>query len=340
MNGAMLDDPDRQQADLMFARASCGEPAMEEAATAELERWAAGNPERTAYLQRLRRADGFLEHTSEALLRRLEHSRRPRTSRARWTGVGAVASVAALAGLLWWWNPVIDEYWAATAVGERRSVLLGDGSRVTLNTASKLSAQLRLRSRETVLEEGEALFEVASSAWRPFLTAAGDARIRVLGTIYSVRLVSPETRVSVVEGRVEVRREGRDVPYVLGAGDSLDTGAGAVFRIAPESLKSVTAWRDGKLVFDEKTVAQVLTEAARYRQAPIRLADAAAGQSRISGVFSADNVDALLRMLPDVASVTVTFASDGSAVVASRQPVAQAGEGAFTAPVPIDPRIR
>lgn len=340
MNAAMLDDLDRQQADLMFARSNCGEPAMEEAATAELGRWAAGNPERLAYVQRLRRADGFLEHTSEALLQRLERSRRASPVRVGWSGAGVMASVAVLAGLLWWWNPVIDEYRAATAIGERRSVILGDGSRLTLNTASKLSAQLRLRSRETVLEEGEALFEVAPSAWRPFNTAAGDARIRVLGTIYTVRLVSPETRVSVVEGRVEVRRDGRDVPYVLGAGDSLDTGAGAVVRIAPESLKAMTAWRDGKLIFDEKTVAEVLAEATRYRRASIRLADAVAGQSRISGVFSADNVDALLRMLPDVAPVAVTFAPDGSAFVASRQPVVQASEGAFTAPSPIDPRIR
>jgi len=340
MTGSMLDDPDRQQADLLFARANCGEPAMEEAATVELGRWAAGNAERMAYVNRLKSADGFLEHTAEALLQRLERS--PRTSRARirWSGAGALASIAAIAGSLWWWNPVIDEYRAATAVGERRLVTLADGSRVTLNTSSKLSATLRLRSRETVLEEGEALFEVAPSGWRPFLTTAGDARIRVLGTIYSVRLASPVTRITVVEGRVEVQKARSAVPTVLGAGDSLDTGSGAVVKIAPENLKAAIAWRDGKLMFDERPVAEVLAEAARYRRAPIRLADGAAGESRISGVFSSDNVDALLRMLPDVASVSVSFAPDGTAVVASRQPVAQAGEGPLIAPVPIDSRIR
>jgi transmembrane sensor len=238
---------------------------------------------------------------------------------------------------LWWWNPVLDRYQGATAVGERRVVELADGSRVTLNTNTRFAATMRLRSRETVLEQGEALFEVAPSAWRPFHTLAGEANIRVVGTIYDVRVDAGGTRVSVVEGRVEVWTPGRQTPFDLAAGTALDTAGAQVARVPAADLKALTAWRDGKLVFDERPIAEVLAEAGRYRLAPIRLADAAAGQPRISGVFSTDNVDALLRMLPEVAAVEVSFGADGEAVVASRR---VAADGSFTAPVPIDPKIR
>lgn len=337
----MLNETDRRQADLLFARANCGEPLMEEVAAKELAQWSAADPDRADYVMRLGNAQGFLEDTSDLIrdrLRQRPHAAPVRTRPAMaWTG--AMACMAAVAGLLWWWNPVLDEYEGSTRIGERRAVELADGSRVTLNTASRVTATLRLRSRESVLHQGEALFEVTPSSWRPFGTRAGDARIRVVGTTYNVRIAVPGTRVSVVQGRVEVRTPGREEAFVLSAGETLDTAQSLVAQAEPAELKATTAWRDGKLVFDEKTVAEVLAEASRYRSAPIRLADAAAGASRISGVFSADNVDALLRMLPEVAAVAVRLDADGTAIVASRQ-AASVADGAFAAPVPIDPAIR
>jgi transmembrane sensor len=338
----MLNEPDRRQADLLFARANCGEPLVEAAAATELAQWSALDPERADYVRRLGNAQDFLQDSSDLLRDRLGQQPRavPARSGSVVTWAGATACMAAVAGLLWWWNPVLDEYQGSTLIGERRPVELSDGSRITLNTASRMTATLRLRSRETVLLQGEALFEVSPSRWRPFSTRAGDVRIKVVGTTYNVRISRPGTRVSVVQGRVEVRASGRDDVFALAAGEMLDTANSVVTQTGRSELEALTAWREGRLIFDEKTVAEVLYEAGRYRSAPIRLADVAAGSSRISGVFSADNVEALLRMLPDVAPVTVTLAPDGAATVASRQAVSQAADGAFVAPVPVNAGIR
>src|ERR1700723_3878162 len=92
----------------------------------------------------------------------------------------------------------------ATALGEQRSVLLADGSRVTLNTASTIEVDLRRGRREVRLVRGEALFEVAHDPARPFVVRAGNALLNDVGTQFNVDLRSDRTTVTVVEGRVAV----------------------------------------------------------------------------------------------------------------------------------------
>src|SRR5690606_85904 len=91
-----------------------------------------------------------------------------------------------------------------TQVGGRESVPLPDGSRVELNTDSKLRAAMTGEKREVWLERGEAYFEVKHDRMRPFVVWAGDRRITVLGTKFSVRRAGARVRVAVAVGRVQV----------------------------------------------------------------------------------------------------------------------------------------
>lgn len=76
----------------------------------------------------------------------------------------------------------------ATNVGELRTVILEDGTRMSLNTSTRVRVALASAQRTVSVEEGEALFEVAKDPRRPFVVRVADREVVALGTVFSVRL--------------------------------------------------------------------------------------------------------------------------------------------------------
>jgi transmembrane sensor len=109
---------------------------------------------------------------------------------------------------LGWWLTFSPAEQFQTKVGEQRSVVLADGSRVTLNTASKIEVRLQADHRVVQLLQGEALFEVAHDAQRPFDVHAGHVVVRAVGTQFDIDRRATRTVVTVVEGRVAMLAAG------------------------------------------------------------------------------------------------------------------------------------
>ena len=100
-----------------------------------------------------------------------------------------------------------------TAKAEQRQVVLQDGSRMHLNTASLVDVRFSAQVREVVLAEGEAVFDAKHDSARPFLVRTGGVAVRALGTRFAVRnLAQGDVEVTVLEGRVAVapRRQAAD----------------------------------------------------------------------------------------------------------------------------------
>jgi len=97
---------------------------------------------------------------------------------------------------------------AETQIAETRRLALADGSQVTLSGKSGVAVHFAQGSRRVVLDHGQVFFEVAHDSARPFTVVAGGAEIRVTGTKFDVRKVGDDVRVSVLEGRVELRQRG------------------------------------------------------------------------------------------------------------------------------------
>ena len=91
-----------------------------------------------------------------------------------------------------------------TAVGERSTVVLPDGSVATLNTDSVLKVAYSDTERGVRLLRGQALFEVAKNKRVPFQVYAADRRVTAVGTVFDVRLQGERVKVSLVEGVVKV----------------------------------------------------------------------------------------------------------------------------------------
>ncbi|QPF73457.1 iron dicitrate transport regulator FecR [Roseateles sp. DAIF2] len=195
-------------------------------------------------------------------------------------------------------RPQTTDY--ATARGQRESVTLADGSRLTLNTATQLRTEVTPQARQVWLDSGEAFFDIAHDAQRPFVIHAGKQRVTVLGTKFSLFRDGDKLRVAVLEGRVQVQAEqhsGRAT--VLARADTALAEAGnlLVTKVSPQQLSASLGWLQGKLVLNEVSLAEAARQFNRYGSKQLVIQDAAAARIVIGGVFEAGNVEAFARLL-------------------------------------------
>ncbi|HVW67801.1 MAG TPA: FecR domain-containing protein [Steroidobacteraceae bacterium] len=235
----------------------------------------------------------------------------------------AVALVTALVGGVTWLRQGSETQTLATAVGQHRNVVLADGTAVTLNTNSIVETALGRRVREIYLRKGEAHFDVAHDASRPFLVHAGDAVVRAIGTGFDVRVRADQhIDVLVTEGRVEVQADtptpaaaGGAVAVVtvraVSAGERLSTAKNAVVPVSAEQVSSEQAWREGAVVFDSEPLSEAIAEIQRYTDSRIIISDQHIATLPVGGRFKTDDLQGFLDGLEAALPVTIRRTSDG-----------------------------
>lgn len=186
----------------------------------------------------------------------------------------------------------------ATERGQRESVRLTDGSKLTLNTATQLRTEVTPQARQVWLDRGEAFFDIAHDAKRPFVVHAGKQTVTVLGTKFSLHRDGEKLRVAVLEGRVQVQAE-QNRPAVLTRADTALADAGNLLlaKLSPQQLTASLGWLQGKLVFNEVSLAEAARQFNRYGRKQLVIKDDAASRIVIGGVFDAANVEAFARLL-------------------------------------------
>lgn len=203
----------------------------------------------------------------------------------------------------------------ATALGERKHVALPDGSVIDLNSRSRLQVRYEKDRRVIELSEGEAMFSVAHDTARPFVVETGIGKVTVTGTRFDVRRDIAQTRVAVEQGTVKVQgRDAADDQFInltAGLGTSVDA-QGKVAAAYAVNAAELTAWRSGKLVFNNASLSEVVAEVSRYREKPLTVANPTVASLRLTSVFKSDNTDALLKALPSILPVAVRTLADGS----------------------------
>jgi transmembrane sensor len=238
--------------------------------------------------------------------------------RPPWRAMGSVAAGLAAVVLAGVWAVNLPEAPArspvtavaaqryVTGVGERRTVRLADGSAVALNTASVVEVAYSAGRRDIRLLQGQALFDVAHNAARPFVVTAGDRVVTALGTRFDVRLDAGAVKVVLVEGRVKVeplRPAGleRIVPVLgrqtLDAGEALVADPGEGVEVAVADTEQATSWRRGQVIFRDDTIAAAVAEMNRYSDTQLVIDDPRIGALKISGVFGVTREENFLAAL-------------------------------------------
>jgi transmembrane sensor len=297
-------------------------PDLDASAALAFDAWLAEHPANPAAYDAVLAVTLEIEAAAAGLARAIEAApvRRPGRERSQsfrrgWLVAGGLAAAATIALAVM----PLSAFEAgtqtfATAKGEHRTVKLADGSTVDLNAGSRLSVTLARHERRIILPEGEAVFDVAADTARPFLIAAGDRTVRVVGTRFDVRRRSGLLSVTVERGVVEVlpSAEAAGRAYRLHPGQRLDHIEGARgVQVSAADPAQVFSWKSGRLIYRDQPLGEVIADLNQQFPRPIRLEDPALAQTRVSGVLVLDNQEAVIRRLALLAPIRALVSQQG-----------------------------
>lgn len=252
--------------------------------------------------------------------------RRSRRWMGRWllglAGTGAVA-----------WSLREGTPWPAlaaehrTATGERRRLVLEDGTRLHIASASAVDVRFDAAQRRIVLHAGEVLVESGHGDGRPLHVATREGVVTPVGTRFVVRRGSAQggdgpwaahrSTVAVLEGAVELR-PGAAAAVRVASGRQADftaRGAGPVQPVPPHR----DAWAEGMLIAERMPLADFVGALAQWRPGLLRCAPEVAAL-RITGSFPLDDTDRALALLARTLPVQVEFRTRWWAVVRAADP--------------------
>ena len=311
----------REQAAAWFARVQ--DAPRDAGLQAQLQAWLeADRQHRDEYeqLARLWQAADFIPRQRlEALARPAPVPQLPRRRLVRMALAATLGAVAVGLGWGGWqYQQLNHQGRLQTAFNERRQVELPDGSYLELNGSSHVQVAFSAGQRHVRLMAGEVMFTVAHDSGRPFVVDTAQGRVTVTGTRFDVRQDSASTRVAVEQGSVRVQGKGASLAQLTAGQGSHVDAQGQVAAPYAVNAAALTAWRQGKLVFDNATLAEVVAEVSRYRSQPLRVAPGKIAQLRLSSTFRTDDIDALLRALPSILPVAIKAHADGSSEIIAK----------------------
>jgi transmembrane sensor len=191
-----------------------------------------------------------------------------------------------------------------TQVGERQRLQLQDGSTVLLNTDSAFSSHQDEQRRTARLYQGEAFFNVPDSRNHPLEIEAGPLHMSASSTDFAVRYLDGEARIQVQRGAVDVRTSPGNTRISLSAGNSLRVGPSGVSQPEPMGYNDL-AWVQGRLIFDNRPLSQVLAELRRYYPGWIINTNHALDTVAVTGNYRLDNPLDVMRSLAQITSASL-----------------------------------
>nr|WP_081593462.1 FecR domain-containing protein [Thauera linaloolentis] len=299
--------------------------------------WLAADPRHTEAYQRCSRQWNELDGMPADLLANMRRNlvrdkARPAAGQAPavpsrrrfllWPAYSAMAAVVGGVGYVTWQHlqaqPIYTQAFQ-TARGQQQNVQLSDGTRLRLDTATRLEVSYYRQRREVRIIGGQAVFEVQAAVGSPFHVLAGPMRVTVAGTRFLVRYTpdlpgNASVQVAVEEGAVRVARlvpaEAEQGRYDLLAGTLLLAGQqiaadeqGELGPIAAVVADGIAPWREQRVSFVDVPLGQALAELERYRSTGLVVPDPAVAALRLSGTFDPMNPAALRAALPRVLPV-------------------------------------
>jgi transmembrane sensor len=223
-------------------------------------------------------------------------------TRRRWVR-GALAASVALAVALGTWQLRGTDYTVETAPGEMRVIALDDGGEIVLAGDSSIVLDRR-DERLASLTRGQALFTIRHDETAPYRLMVGEDRIVDVGTVFDVKRTPDGTTVSVSEGAVVFNPDGENVHLAPG---QILSREGASYRVETIPLSQVGEWREGRITFQNATLAEVAGDLTRATGTRF---SAGSSTQRVSGSVLAEPVKRDPRTIGPLLGVTVRYSGE------------------------------
>lgn len=203
-----------------------------------------------------------------------------------------------------------------TGVGQQKTINLEDGSLLSLNTGSRVIVEFSETQRLINITQGEAHFEVAGDATRPFIVSAGQNKVTAIGTAFNVQLLENQRfELLVTEGKVLVSEISQPTPENISQlktddfsalGTIMVSGDTGVFKgfeseqrdsLSLDQVQRNLSWQQGMLVFQGEPLAEALAEMSRYTDSQFEIIDDDLKALRVAGYFKVGDTEGLLYAL-------------------------------------------
>ena len=211
----------------------------------------------------------------------------------------------------------------STTIGEKKNVLLPDGTQVTLNANSILQYPKSFDGpvREVKLN-GEALFDVVRNEQKPLLVSTNSPiKIRVLGTVFNVKSYPEEKHVktTLVSGKVELIKENGSSETVVLSPSEQATYHKESKKINVETVRSqdVISWKQDKLIFDETPLSQVILDLERKFKVKFKVDSPELLDYKYTGTFSTIALEDVLKLLS--ISSPIEYKSENNTIILTKK---------------------
>ncbi|PZO06152.1 MAG: iron dicitrate transport regulator FecR [Alphaproteobacteria bacterium] len=269
------------------------------------ERWRAADPARAIACARVAAAWSALDDTP-AVLAAPPHKALSR--RAALMSFGGLALAVVGVGVS---GKVLAREQAKTGVGERRTIRLGPGARVDLNTDSHVFWRAGPDLVTLWLERGEIAVSAAAGAATVHVRGEG-VEWRLAPGRYNARLDDDRLELTTLDGMAESRRP-RPVRLTPGKRLILRDGVVSTGEAPGSALARATAWPQGEIVFEDAPLEEAVAEYNRYLERKLTIADPQIAHLRIGGRFTSSDPSDFLAALQAV--LPVRAQSSGAGVV-------------------------
>lgn len=189
-----------------------------------------------------------------------------------------------------------------TGTGERRSLMLADGSRLTLNAGSALDLAFSNSRRLLRLRRGGLVVQVAADPARPFIVRSNQGDVRALGTRFLVEQLADTTRVVVLEHAVRISLP-NGAELALGEGQAALMHAQRIEPLAPGQAYRAD-WVQGHLSVLDEPLSSVIEALRPYRPGFVRVSPQVR-DLRVQGVFPLDDSERTLAALEETMPIRI-----------------------------------
>ena len=190
-----------------------------------------------------------------------------------------------------------------TTLAETRTILLPDGTSVTLNHYSSLSYPKQFKSDNREVElSGEAYFEVSKNKKHPFIVQTETIDVQVLGTHFNVDAYpdNPDVKTTLLTGSVAVSNKNNSVHMVLKPNEVAiyNKVEQKLTRKVLENAGDEISWRHGEFIFDDLPLQEIARELSNSFGTTIHITDSTLRNYRVTARFrNGEDLETILSVL-------------------------------------------
>jgi len=233
-----------------------------------------------------------------------------------WMGGGDVKMIGAVALYLSLHLPAYYQ----TDIGERRVVALPDGSRISMDSDTRVRVAYQKTARSITLDRGRSRFDVAHDSSRPFTVTAGPRTVVAVGTSFDVERLRSTVLITLIQGQVVIKGaepELMTAPISLNAGEQLVVSRDMKPNIVAADPQVARAWEAGRLLFRDEPLGDAVARVNRYTTHAIQI-DPSIASIRISGVFNAGDIGSFVSAVTSYFAVQASTTPDNSILLQPR----------------------